>query len=74
MVLDHLSTAAMIFRHLAVAALGVLEEAHERPHVVLTLLPWFIGGKRILAIAALPCHRHRRLCASMVCASMVLLL
>jgi hypothetical protein len=58
--------AAMILRYLAMMALGVLEEARERPHVVLALLPWFVGGKRVLAGAALPFHRHCRLCARMV--------
>jgi hypothetical protein len=26
-------------------ALGVLEEAGEHPHVIIVLLPWFVGGK-----------------------------
>jgi hypothetical protein len=39
-VLGHLSTTATILRLLAaVAALSILEEARERPHVVLALLP-----------------------------------
>jgi hypothetical protein len=65
-VLGHLSPAATILRHLAAAALSVLEEARERPHAVLVLLPWFVGGKRVLAVAVLSCHCHRRLCARMV--------
>jgi hypothetical protein len=63
--LDHLSTAATILRHLAAATLGVLEEARERPHIDLALLPWFIGGKRVLVVTALPSHRQCRLCAHM---------
>jgi hypothetical protein len=54
MVRGHLSTAATILRHLAAVVLDVLEEALECPHVILVLLPCFVGGKRVLAITALP--------------------
>jgi hypothetical protein len=57
-VLGHLSTTATILRHLPVAAVRVLEEARERRHVILAMLPWLVGGNgywpswRWLAITA----------------------
>jgi hypothetical protein len=49
----------MVLQHrLATTALGVLEEASEHPPVVLALLQWLLGGKGVLAAAALARHHH----------------
>jgi hypothetical protein len=49
--------ALVVLQHfLAAAAFGVLEEAGERPHVVLVPLPWLVGGKGLLAVSSKTVH------------------